>query len=153
MTRSESLQPLSHDHYQGLITVRRIREMLDEGEDPAEITRFARRFWEEHLRRHFEAEEAHILPALDALGIEGLAARIREEHAAIREQVRGLPPEGARRQALTRLADTLYVHARFEEREVFPALEEQADDETLRAIGEHLHRDEARSGLEPAAWD
>ena len=152
MKRSEHLQPLSHDHYHGLLTARRIREMLDDGVSPEDVAAFTSRFWREHLRRHFEEEEDHILPALHEIGAEDLARRILDEHRTIREQVHSLSTKDTDHDALTRLADDLQVHARFEEREVFPTLEEEADEETLRAIGEHLHREENGAHWAPSTW-
>ena len=153
MKRSEHLQPLSHDHYHGLLTARRIREMLDEGVAPEDVAVFASRFWTEHLQRHFEEEEDFILPALYEVGAEELAERTLDEHRSIREQVRSLSAKDASHAALSQLADDLQVHARFEEREVFPALEQKASEEALHAIGEHLRREEDKPHWDPSTWE
>lgn len=152
MNRSEHLQPLSNDHHYGLLAARRLMEKLDDGDATDEIAGFARRLWTDHFKRHFEQEEEHVVPALRAVGAEDLARQLVSEHESIRDQVRGLPPEGASREALLQLAADLQSHARFEEREAFPELEERADDEMLEAIGGHLHHEATDSRWEPSAW-
>ena len=152
MDRSESLQPLSHDHHYGLLAARRLTEKLADGDDGTEIAGFARRLWSEHLKHHFEQEEAHVVPALRTAGAGEHADRILREHESIREQIRRLSPDGSDRDALAQLAGELRSHARYEEREAFPALEERADDETLQTIGEHLHREAPESRWEPSEW-
>lgn len=153
MNRCAHLQPLSNDHHYALLAACRLMEKLGEGDETREIAAFARRLWREHFAHHFEQEEEHVVPALRAVGLGNLARQILEEHKSIRDQVRDLSPNGAdRRDALLQLAADLHSHARFEEREAFPELEEHANDDMLEVIGGHLYREVPESRWEPMDW-
>lgn len=134
MKRADALQPLSHDHYEGLQLAARLRKALRSEDEltgwPDEIAAF----WREHLVPHFADEEATVLPVLEA-GAPELAEQMTREHAAIERLVREIDASPA---ALERFADALAAHIRFEEREAFPAAERLADDATLAAIAHRL---------------
>ena len=139
MKRADALQPLSHDHYEGLHLAARLRKALRADTDltgwPDEIAAF----WREHLVPHFADEEATVLPVLEA-GAPDLASQMTREHAEIERLVREID---ASTDALGTFADALAAHIRFEEREAFPAAERLADAETLAAIAHHLDRPDA----------
>jgi len=130
--RDERLRGLGHDHHHALVLARRaaVASQGDEGE--------AHRVWDEVVRRfegelapHFAIEERLLLPALDGGRHAPLSARTRDDHRALRalvEEDRG--PVAAR---LERFGATLRDHVRFEERVLFPALEEEAGDAALDA--------------------
>ncbi len=87
---------------------------------------------------HFAIEEALLLPALEAAGEPELAARTRREHAALRSLIADVtqPLEERMAQFGTLLRD----HVRFEERELFPAIQEKVSDEVLDAVGRACER-------------
>lgn len=64
MERSNTYTSLYHDHYHGLLTVRRICKMLGEEISLEQIAAFVYHFWQGHLQHHFEQEEQHVVPAL-----------------------------------------------------------------------------------------
>ena len=136
MKRDPALQPLSHDHYEGLQFAARLRQRLRAGEDPAPLAPEVAAFWREHLVPHFASEEAFVLPILRA-GAEPLADRMLREHASIRSLVAAVEaaPEA---EALGAFGDALVAHIRFEEREAFPAAERLADAETLARLGAQI---------------
>ena len=128
MKRAEALQPLSHDHHHGLQMVARIRRGLRGGEDVAALVEAVPTFWAEHLVPHFAEEEAVVVPLLQS-GAPALAARMREEHAALRALAEAVAEAAGPEPALTAFADALAAHIRFEEREAFPAAEQLMEDE------------------------
>lgn len=134
MKREPALQPLSHDHYEGLQFAARVKRALASSEDTTHLSREAAAFWEEHLVPHFGLEELWILPLLrTASG--PMAERMRREHAEIEALVSSLAMEPERATAsLAALADALIAHIRFEEREAFPAVETAADPDTLAEL-------------------
>lgn len=121
MRRAPLLVPFSREHHTTLKLVRHIRALAPGAPVPAALTQE----YAGHLpdmARHFAEEEALLLPRLtrpgDAAG-RALADRLLDEHGALRRLLAGAPdPE-----TLARLADLLEAHIRFEERELFPALE------------------------------
>jgi hemerythrin-like domain-containing protein len=121
--RAEALQPLSHDHYEGLQMAARIRRSLRGGEDVKALAEAIPAFWTEHLVPHFAEEEALVVPLLQK-GAPALAERMRREHAALRALTEAVAAAGTEpEEALTAFADALAAHIRFEEREAFPAAE------------------------------
>ena len=136
MKRDPALQPLSHDHYEGLQFAARLRQRLGSASGPAPLAREVADFWREHLVPHFASEEAFVLPILRA-GAEPLADRMLREHAAIASLVEAVEaaPEA---EALRAFAEALVAHIRFEEREAFPAAERLADAETLARLAAQI---------------
>lgn len=141
MKRSEALEPLSHDHYEGLQFAARLRRARRAGEAAAPWAEAVGAFWRDHLVPHFADEEALVLPVLQD-GAAPLAAQMLDEHRTIRalvEQIerveeRETPWDGP----LGTFADVLAAHIRFEEREAFPAAERLASAETLAHLGARL---------------
>lgn len=141
MKRNPHLQPLSHDHHQGLVFTRNLREGLNEHADPEVLREYATSFWKRHTRDHFELEEAHLLPLLRHLRASRLAWQLQKEHeqiANLLEQLR--TPHPTMRTTLSVLAEVLTQHIRFEEQEVFPFLENHLEDEILLRVGAYLHQ-------------
>lgn len=126
MKRSAALTPLSHDHHTALVTAKRIRDLKIESE--REITEYwlaKREVIRTQLVSHFETEEQSLLPLLSEEANE-MAERLRNEHA---EMLAMLESE----QGNTALAfsELLKSHVRFEERELFPWLEQQYGESAL----------------------
>ena len=156
MKRAEALQPLSHDHYNGLIVVRRLRQGLERSASPDVMGAYVQHVWTHHLAHHFEQEEMHLLGPLRQAGDEGraLAGQMLDEHRRIHDLVDALAGDPAP-DALGTLAEAMQAHIRFEERRLFPFLEETCEEATLHAIGTHLHaqHEEADLGWTPAFWE
>jgi hemerythrin-like domain-containing protein len=96
-------------------------------------------YFRERGERHFELEERVLLPTLEAFpeGVR-LASRVRDEHRwvrLLRERARG----GADRvERVHDLGDVLNDHVRFEDRVVFPFLEEVLSRRELDAVARRL---------------
>lgn len=141
MKRSAALEPLSHDHHEGLAFAARLRRAQRTGADPAPLAAEVAAFWREHLVPHFEQEEAVVLPVLEH-GAAPLAAQMVREHRQIRQLVEAVGAGPASWDGpLAAVADALAAHIRFEEREAFPAAERLTSD--LDRLGRRLH--DARS--------
>jgi quercetin dioxygenase-like cupin family protein len=133
------LTPFSHDHHHGLVQARRLRlaaarQTADRREAAADfLTFFAR-----DTRLHFREEEERLFPLLvgaDDPGTELLTQALLEHqllhalvHALERELGRGNAPATEMRQ----LARALERHIRFEERTLFPFIEDLITDEGVR---------------------
>ncbi|MEZ4321827.1 MAG: hemerythrin domain-containing protein [Myxococcota bacterium] len=131
MKRDPRLRGLSEDHHHALFLARKIRLALEagEGKHAEELTASG---WTEELAPHLEAEEEVLVPAMQAAGMHVLAARILTDHAALSDaRARGLAGDA---EQLARFAEVLVEHVRFEERVVFPAVEEGLSNEALAAV-------------------
>jgi hemerythrin HHE cation binding domain-containing protein len=136
MKRSAALAPLSRDHQHALDAALRLRR----GEPGA--VEYFRRFFESEGRRHFEIEEELILSALPADDEEWQAGveRVRSDHEAVRRAVARDDLEGADAQAL---GAKLTAHVRFEERVLFPILEQRLSRAALERLGAAIERAES----------
>jgi iron-sulfur cluster repair protein YtfE (RIC family) len=140
MKRHQSLYPLSHDHHHALVQALNL-DKAGGGGDQAGLREAAARFadfWKSDLQRHFAQEERIILPLL-AKYKSADAAEIRdtlEQHYAIARLIGELNekltrPETIEASLLTNLAESLRRHIRFEESELFPAVEASVPEEEL----------------------
>lgn len=130
LKRSIPLQPLSREHHEGLLLGWKIRQGLAKGVALPRIGDFVLWFWKTELEDHFRREEAAFHPALPAAP---LLARMQEEHEEIEGLLHVLEqiPDTALLEAIaTKLTD----HIRFEERELFPWIEDQLGAEKLDAL-------------------
>ncbi|HUF09321.1 MAG TPA: hemerythrin domain-containing protein [Rhodothermales bacterium] len=78
-----------------------------------------------------------------------------EEHRAIKELVEQLNDTGEPIGLLDELSRLLKAHIRFEERELFPALEAEASRDSMREVGKALKEAHADVDLDwtPAFWE
>lgn len=113
MKRSPALEPFSRDHNRGLILARAL--MLGH----AQAVRAFEQAWDQELLDHFEEEERLLGP----LANPDQADQMRVEHSLIRSLKQGLP------ESSVQLGETLEAHIRWEERELFPAIEASLSDE------------------------
>lgn len=123
MKRAPALQPLSREHHTALTLAKaceRAVQSHDEEQIAAACLRVLRAFSAE-LEPHFQLEEQSFLPLLRDGEYGSLERRAREEHQRLRALLDGLRQDDA--EALARFGRLLSDHVRFEERELFPALE------------------------------
>ncbi len=145
MKRSDELTPLSHDHHQALFVAMSLRR-ADVVEEAATALMG---YWNEHGRRHFEIEEGILLPgwlAADENADLEAAARVAREHLEIRAAVRLVDSGQAGLDDLHRLGEQLNDHVRFEERVLFPLIEQRVAADELARIGAEIEAAESASG-------
>jgi hemerythrin-like domain-containing protein len=137
--RHDSLLPLTHDHHHALRNARMLRLAAD-GDVPARIEAvevFLRFFTAESVA-HFREEEEVILP-LVALHEDAPTTgmqRVLTEHVVMHALVRELDEQAKAgdpaEETMLTLAELLKAHVRFEEDELFPAIEELVADRLSR---------------------
>ena len=74
-----------------------------------------------------------------------MASRVSAEHLEIRASTRALGAAQPAPDELRELGALLERHVRFEERELFPAIEASLDEATIRALGAEIAAAEAAS--------
>lgn len=150
MKRDPNIVPLSRDHHTGLLFCWKIRQGLKLNVEPERILPYVRYFWQNHLRNHF-AEEENLLFILKE---DVVCERAQNEHRSIELLMSQI--EEANKRKLQELTDLLEQHIRFEERELFPYLEEQLTPAQLTDIGMALNSLHERPNLDKyddAFWE
>ena len=141
MKRDEALRPLSREHLNALHAAKVLRE----GNDLEAVTAVFFDFWEGEGQRHFRIEEEVLLPhwaryaAVDRSGV----ARMLEEHLAIRREALRLKAGEASLEEAQDLGRLLHDHVRFEERQLFPIVEEALDADSLAELATRIEAENA----------
>jgi hemerythrin-like domain-containing protein len=141
MKRDEALRPLSREHLNALHAAKVLRE----GNDLEAVTEVFFDFWDSEGQRHFRIEEEVLLPhwARYGEGDRSAVARILEEHLAIRSEALRLKAGEASLEEAQELGLLLHDHVRFEERQVFPILEDTLDADSLAELAARIEAAQA----------
>ena len=134
--RHEALQQLSRDHHHGLLLCFKIRQGVKKEVDLERIRNYNTYFFKNYLTSHFREEEEHVFPLLgkDHPFIMKALEQHRELEAKFKEG-------NGNEEQLLALADALENHIRFEERELFNFIQEEATEEDLRKLKEVLNHE------------
>lgn len=141
MKRDPALVRLSQDHHQALVVALQLRR----GADAETAAARFREFWREHGNTHFRVEEDVLFPVwaeADAGYDEELVVRALAEHHRIRSDARRVTAGETDWALLRRLGERLNDHVRFEERELFAAIEASLSREQLDRLADELERAE-----------
>ena len=135
MKRIPELRDLSDDHHVALVVAQHCKRASrpDSEVTPEQIWEQVLETFSSHLEPHFQIEEAHLLPALCAIGETSLADKIREDHAALRGLRDTSPPSLV---LVQRFGELLESHVRFEERQVFESTQDRLPERALVAIAQ-----------------
>ncbi|HEU0219507.1 MAG TPA: hemerythrin domain-containing protein [Gallionella sp.] len=123
MKRIPALQPLSREHHTAL-TLAKACERAVQSRDEERVGKTCQRVlqaFSDELEPHFQIEEQSLLPLLRSAGNTPLEQRTLEDHRQLRALLSGLQRNDI--DALDSFGRLLTEHVRFEERELFPALE------------------------------
>jgi hypothetical protein len=133
MKRSEALIPLSRDHHQVLTLAKSLREATNVEDAAAEFIQF----WQPGGINHFRIEEEVLLPGSNLPGpkSDDLSARMLDDHLEIRRRAATVLSGDATLQDMHELGGLLDDHIRFEERELFLAIETTSSPEELERLG------------------
>lgn len=141
--RSRALKPLSAEHHQALLVAFQVRKAVAGHAEAAGAPRdmdglmsLARRFEEKVLSAHVSAEEELLGSHLSRDDLARLRAEHRQLLSLLKEARSGPAPQ--RRAPLVAFADLLERHVRWEERELFPRVEEGMAEEELARVGHAL---------------
>lgn len=124
--------PLSREHHDGLLLCWKIRFGIKNELDAARIAGYVRYFWDTHLKEHFLDEEKYLFPLLPA--DDSKCIRAVREHRNIEAHIIAGSTKPSY-PTLSKLADELEAHIRFEERDLFNTIEQLADKTQLEKAG------------------
>ncbi|HEX6193491.1 MAG TPA: hemerythrin domain-containing protein [Chitinophagaceae bacterium] len=144
-TRSRQLSPLSREHVDGMLFVKRIREGIGKYSIDR-LNHYTRWYWKNHIRPHFFHEERILLPYMPA-GHQW-SIKLKEEHAYIRDLVLSLDQD-ADVQAFKSLCDLIEAHIRFEEQDLFTYLEQTLTKEEL----DNIHKQLEEKPVDAEEWE
>ena len=148
--RSEALTPLSHDHHATLVFCLRLKNAIAANVDVETLKKYVQWFYSKNLITHFKEEEELLFQKTP----HPLCERATNEHRNIEELVESFVSNGVLATATT-LHLLINSHVRFEERELFPLLEQIMNTADLKLAGEVLssnHTDVCHTEFEPAFW-
>lgn len=136
LKRSEHIVQLSREHHFSLLFCWKVKKGVRKGVEPSRIVQYILYFWKEHLLPHFSEEDV-LFEKVD----DKLVQRAYDEHHEINRLVMSLDSiknEEDKVQAAVKIADMVDKHVRFEERELFPHLENAIEESELAKIGQKL---------------
>jgi len=151
MKRSDYIVALSRDHHLGLLFSWKIKQGLMKQVALNRISKYVDYFWKQHLKKHF-AEEEDLL--FNKWNFEG-CARALNEHQFIEKKITEVTNPHTNDRAFIELAEMVDDHIRFEERELFPFLEQHIPVQDLVLIGaelDKLHHKPASENFSDEFW-
>lgn len=136
--RSSQLLPVSREHHFGLLFCWKIRQGITKSVDVERMLKYVQFFFKGHLEYHFEEEERLLFIDKSDMLVQSAIS----QHAELRSQCENLllcDTRSVSREQLIRLADDLDEHIRFEERILFPHLEQVLSPGHLNWVDNCLH--------------
>ena len=135
-SRDPNLYIFSHEHHHGLVFSVRLKKANKT--DSATLKKYILHFWNNALVDHFKNEEDLFL---DHLTQKEIKNQFINEHKSIREQALDLSVQ-------------LKAHIKFEEKILFPWLQDNLSQELLNKIGTSLENIEVKADdFEPKFWE
>jgi hemerythrin-like domain-containing protein len=142
MTRGDELKPLSWDHHHGLVLAFRLKRGMNKGADKQVMTDYILHAWHNTLHRHFSKEEEFLVEPLKKYSRNGkeLIGKLKIEHTFFKELLGKIEQRDKNLfSSIQDFAEALEKHIRFEERDLFPAVEKSIPPKLLQKIGHSLH--------------
>ena len=135
--RNEHIKNLSREHHFNLLFCWKIRQGLHKEVAINRICKYVQYFWQ-NLQLHFrEEEKIFFAPMKDRM-----VQRAINEHKHIKKQIINLENNAGNnaRKLLVELADLVYDHVQYEERELFPHLEKTLSKEQMENISNQIQK-------------
>lgn len=148
--RNVNLVELSKEHHFGLLACWKVRQGIKKEISSERITKYILYFWENHLEHHFEEEERFLF-----IDDNEKCQAALEQHKELKNLILLFQSADADYTLLTKWANLLDSHIRFEERELFPHLEQILPESRLEEIGQVLaesHHEPACENYEDSFW-
>jgi hemerythrin-like domain-containing protein len=148
--RSNELAPLSREHHDGLLFAWKLKQGLINGTPPELLVNYTRWYWSTHLASHFKNEEQVLVKFLPADN--PLVDQMFRDHVQIRQLITSLD-NAPDTKLLQSLSEIINDHIRFEERKLFPFIEQVLTPEQLSEIYNELPKDNSCDiGPAAAGW-
>ncbi|MBF6609889.1 MAG: hemerythrin domain-containing protein [Chryseobacterium sp.] len=138
--RNENLMPVSREHHATLLFCWKLKQGVKKEVSADRMKNYIHWFWKNHMLPHFKTEEELLFVETS----DPMVARALNEHQRILSKINEISVRNEENvnEAILQLSDLVNQHTRYEERELFPYLEEHLTDENLTEIGRQLHGEE-----------
>jgi hemerythrin-like domain-containing protein len=137
LKRHPALVELSKDHHFGLLLSWKIRKADELKITSDRVAAYIVYFFESDLDTHFREEEELLFNRLAKE--DSMRLRAESEHSRLRN-LNGQIKQSAEKKLIKEFSELLEKHIRFEERELFPHIQQSFSDETLQQIVEESKR-------------
>ena len=149
-SRNENLYVFSHEHHHGLVFAVRLKKASKT--DDKTLKKYISHFWNNALDDHFKKEEDLFL---EWIADKELKDQFLAEHKSINTLVNDIQTSNNKlvEKALD-LSEQLKLHVKFEEKLLFPWLQNNLSSDQLKSIGEALKHVEVKAHeFEPKFWE
>lgn len=136
MKRNKNILYISRDHHYGLMFCWKLRQGVKRKVDQARMRNYVAYFWENYFQPHFQEESQFLLSKVN----DPMSHEAHRQHLSIQALISEIIAGSGKAQpeTLKELANLVNQHIRFEEKELFPHLEQSLNTETLKSIGAAL---------------
>ena len=140
--RNQHIVPLSKDHHFTLLFCWKIRQGVKMQIAFERQKNYIRYFFKEHMEPHFQNEENFLFKQTNDEQVQ----KALDDHKEIRNHVKKVlqSPGENRSGLLSMLANMVEAHVRYEERVLFPHLENVLTDDQLQLIGQELSKEDIK---------
>ncbi len=148
--RNENIVKLSKDHHASLLFCWKIRQGIKYHIGVERLIKYVQYFWKHHFSLHFKEEEDFLFAPLK----DEVVQKAIDDHLKIKssiEQLTGLGTEN-KEILLSNIAEMVDQHVRFEERVLFPYLEQKLSVKQLEEIGNQIKGDPLMDHYEDNFW-
>ena len=150
LKRDENLLKLSRDHHAGLLFCWKIRQGVKYHVAVERMIEYIRYFWDHHFATHFKEEEEFLFAQIRDKEVQ----KALDDHQKIKTFIDQVSVSGMENEedVLLELADTVDDHIRYEERVLFPHLQEKLSEDQLKTIGEQMVEEPLTDNYEDEFW-
>jgi hemerythrin-like domain-containing protein len=150
LKRNGNIVKLSRDHHASLLFCWKIRQGVKFHVEKNRMIKYVKYFWDHHFSTHFREEEEFLFAPVKNDEVQ----KAIEDHQKIKIFIDKIGVAGMEKEedVLLELADTVDDHIRFEERVLFPHLQEELSDEQLQKIGEQIVDQPLTDNYEDHFW-
>ena len=136
MKRDKQLHPLSWQHHDELISCLLIKKGIKKNVESVILKDFIFTFWKDDLEKHMKSEEEILLPALARNHFEPHYIRIiKTDHDLIRILIERMQIFDESHRFFELFATLVEQHIRFEERFIFPLVQELIEEPEMDRLG------------------
>jgi hemerythrin-like domain-containing protein len=148
--RNENIAKLSRDHHASLMFCWKLRQGIKFGISTERMVRYVQYFLNQHFLPHFTEEEEILFAPLKDETVQ----KAIDEHVVILRNTNEIIFSGKENQQkeLEDLADLVDGHVRYEERILFPHLEQKLSEAQLEEIGKKIAEEAIKDNYEDAFW-
>jgi len=148
--RNQHIVKLSQDHHASLMFCWKIRQGIKYHVAAERMIKYIQYFWEHHFSSHFKEEEEFLFAPLHDEKIQ----KAINDHQKIKTSINEIAFPGSENQEdlLLELADMVDEHVRYEERILFPHIENELSEDELENIGKQIAEAPLKDNYEDAFW-